>query len=135
MLRPLALAACLPLLVCALSAQAPKPQPKPAPPAAVAPGPKAAGPVWPSPSDHDKLEQFQLENVQLRLALITDEENSLPQRKSALTEQYGSIIQKIQAEHPGYVWNPQLNGLVPAPPPAKPAQIDDRETDKTTGKK
>ena len=77
---------------------------------AVPPPPAAAA----APTE---LEKTQLENIQLRMMLLQDEENSLPQRKQQLQVQYGALIQQIQAEHPGFVWNPQTGGLVPAPKP------------------
>ncbi len=95
------------------------PKPKPAlaqateakPPAP--PAPPAAAPL-PQATD---LEKAQLENVQLRMMLLEDEERSLPQRKQQLQMQYGALIQQIQNEHPGFIWNPQTASLVSAPKP------------------
>lgn len=88
-----------------------KPKP-PAPPAAPAPAPAPPAPT--------ELERTQLENLQLRMALIQDEENSLPQRRNEIQQKYSVLIQQIQHEHPGYVWNPQAGTLVKAPEPPKP---------------
>lgn len=87
--------------------------------------PKAAAPAAPT-----ELERSQLENIQLRLALLEDEEQSLPTRRTDLVNHYGAIVRQIEAEHPGYAWNPQANALVPAPakptPPSKPAESENR---------
>lgn len=90
-------------------------------PAAPAPKPaaSAAAPAQPQPTE---LERTKIENIQLRMMLLQQEEQSIPQRKSELQQAYGEVIRQIQAEHPGYVWNPSTNGLVLAPKPeAKPA--------------
>lgn len=93
------------------------PQPKPAlaqqATQAKPPAPPAAAPL----PQATELEKTQLENVQLRMMLLEDEERSLPQRKEQLQMQYGALIQQIQREHPGFIWNPQTASLVPAPKP------------------
>ena len=100
----------------ALFAQDPAPKPKPEPPAK----PAAAAPATPAaPTD---LETAQMENIQLRMALLEDEAQSLPQRRTELVQRYGALVQKIESEHPGYSWNPQAGRLVPTPAPAPAAK-------------
>ena len=65
-----------------------------------------------------ELELAKLENIQLRMALLQQEEQSLPQRRSELQTAYGQLIQQIERDHPGYIWNPQINGLMKKPEPA-----------------
>lgn len=65
-----------------------------------------------------ELERALLENIQLKMMLLSDEERSIPERRQQLQQQYGSLVQQIEKEHPGSVWNPQTMTLVPAPKPA-----------------
>ena len=105
----------LALLAASLPAQKPAPKPTaapPAPPAAAAPAP-------------DKLESVQLENLELKAQLLAQEEASIPQRRAELQQQYGALIRKIESEHPGWVWNPQIHGLMIAPPASAPAAKKD----------
>lgn len=105
------------LALCFLSlAHGQKPTPALKPPT---PPPAAATPA--APAEPTELERTKLENIQLRMALLQQEELSLPQRRQELQQQYGMIVQQIEREHPGYVWNPQAGGLV-AVPVAKPAE-------------
>lgn len=93
----------------------------PAPPAAhPVPAAHAGGRVQPAMPQPTELERTQLENIQLRMMLLGDEERSIPQRQQQLQEQYGALVQQIQREHPGFVWNPQTSALVPQLP-VKPA--------------
>jgi hypothetical protein len=80
--------------------------------------PKPSEIAAPKPAAPTELERTKLENIQLRMALLQQEEMSLPQRRQELQVQYGEIIQAIERENPGYVWNPQTGSLVPKPIPA-----------------
>ena len=93
----------------------PKPKPALAQQATQAkpPAPSAA----PAQAQTTELEKTQLENIQLRMMLLEDEERSIPERKQQLQTQYGALIQQIQREHPGFVWNPQTATLIPVPKP------------------
>lgn len=93
-------------------AQKPAPQVKAALPAPV------TTTQLPAPTE---LEAAQLENLELKRMMLEQEAASIPQRREALNEQYGALIRKIQAEHPGYFWNPQAHSLLPAPTPVAPA--------------
>ena len=94
-------------------APATTPAPKPSAPAAepptplrpVAPAPQAL----PEPTHEQALE---IENLQLKAAL-------LDQQKKGLEAQYNALIQQIVAEHPGYTWDPIHSQLRPLPPPHK----------------
>ena len=104
-----------------LLGQSPQPKTKAAlsaaQPAAPTPSALPAGKPVPAPPAATELEKTQLENIQLRMMLLEDEERSLPERKQQLQTQYGALVERIQAEHPGFVWNPQTGSLVAAPKP------------------
>lgn len=91
----------------------------PASPAA-APAQHAPAPAAPQPT---QLEKTQLENIQLKMMLLDDEERSLAPRRQQLQQQYGALVEQIQSEHPGYLWNPQTAALVPAPKPAAKPEV------------
>lgn len=81
---------------------------KPTPPPAAAPQPT-------------ELERTKLENLQLRMMLLNQEEQSIPERKNLLQQQYGDVVRQMEASHPGFIWNPTANALVPKPPAPKAA--------------
>lgn len=87
--------------------------------------PPAAAPATATPAQPTELERTKLENLQLRMMLLNQEEQSIPERRSQIQQQYGAMIREIEAGHPGYAWNPTANALVlkPAPPAAKTAPM------------
>jgi len=95
------------------------PPEQPAPPAA------KAAPVREALPELTEAEKMKLENLQLKAALLARQERDtienqhpeLVQAEKELQAQYNALIQQIVAEHPGYVWNPTTNSLIPAPPP------------------
>ena len=74
------------------------------------------GAALPQPTD---LQTTRLENISLKLTLLNQEANQL-------IGQRGELIDQIQKEHPGFIWDTRNNRLIPATPksagkqPAKP---------------
>lgn len=93
-------------------------------PAAAQPAvPAKVDAVKPNPPEPTELQSTQLENLSLRMALLQQEEQSLPQRKMELQQRYGSLVREIESQHPGFAWNPQMSRLLPVPKPeAKKAE-------------
>lgn len=99
------------VLVSSLSlAGAQEKEKKPTPPPAAAPAPQPT-----------ELERAKLENLQLRMMLLNQEEQSIPERRSQIQQQYGDVVRQMEASHPGFIWNPTANALVPKPPAPKAA--------------
>jgi hypothetical protein len=118
------------LLVCALLAASALAQ-KPAPPASSPVTTTDTSAAQPAPTE---LEATQIENLELKRMLLQAEEATIPQRRQELDQQYDTLIRKIQAEHPGFFWNPNMHRLVQGPVAAKPAQkpIGDPSAEHTT---
>jgi hypothetical protein len=86
------------------------------------PAPAAAAPASDAAPQPTELERTKLENLQLRMMLLNQEEQSIPERRSQIQQAYGAVIREIEAAHPGFAWNPTTNALMPKPAPAaKPA--------------
>lgn len=85
-----------------------------------APAKPAAAAAAPEPTE---LQKTQIENIQLKMALLAEEERGIPQRRNDLIQQYSQVIQKIIAEHPGYTWDPNRSALVPLPKAPEKAAV------------
>ena len=101
------------LLPAVLVSQAPPPSP-PAQKAPAAPEPakptppaKEAEPKAPPTPQDNELARAKVENLQLRMQVILDEEQSLPTRKQQIQAQYAQLMQELNTAHPGYAWNGQ----------------------------
>lgn len=90
--------------------------PKPAPPAPH----QLVGPQL------TELERIQIQNMELRMQLLNDEQQSIPakiealqaeqkqipQHIQALQAEFGAFVQNLAKDHPGYVFNPQQMAFV-----------------------
>lgn len=83
-----------------------------APPAAAPAPAQTVQPAMPPPLTHE--EQLEFENLQLRATLVNEQGQNL-------RDQYAALVKKVEAEHPGFIYNPQLQALQPEPkPPVAP---------------
>lgn len=69
-----------------------------------------------------EVELGRLTIIQLRAQLASTQQQLAQLQQQMAQQDYGSAVQKIQASHPGFVWNPQAGQLVAVPQrPAPPA--------------
>lgn len=117
-MKSLAFVFCGALLVpVGISAQAVTRNVYPAIQAAVPDAGKPPGaPVREAMPQLSELERAKLENLQLKFQLLNAQQQQLQAA-------YSGLVQQIQAEHPGFVWDAGASTLRPVPKPGKPEPV------------
>lgn len=117
-MRRLYLCVLLLFLACLAFAQtAPTTPTPPAPAPAVAPAKPVPDDKPPALSENESL---QLDNLQLRATILQQQFNDSPPMRQVV-DQFNQLTQKLNQEHPGWVFNQQTKTFAKAPEPAKPA--------------
>lgn len=62
-------------------------------------------------------EALEIENLQLKFSVLSNQQQQLRAQQIDLSNQYAALVQTIEAGHPGFKLDPQTAKLIPAPKP------------------